>query len=338
MKRWQLRAGASDLGGLEWQDVPTSEPGPGQVRVRVRAAALNRRDQMVLERKYFGDPDHAAIVPLSDAAGEVDAIGPGVTLWRVGDRVTSVYLNNWPHGRPRGDTGAGPGSAGEAGWLAEQVVVPAERITRAAATLDFAEAATLVCAGLTAWNALTCGRRVGPGDRVLTMGSGGVSVFAAQFARLLGATVIATTGSDDKADRLRALGAGEVLNYHRDKAWGKAAFDRFGGVDQVVNIGGAGALDQALAAVRFGGEIATIGFLAGEAEKPLDVETLLFRNATIRGLTVGSVALHEAMVAAVDASGLKPTIGQRFAFAAAPDAFRGQLSPDAFGKTVIEFG
>jgi NADPH:quinone reductase-like Zn-dependent oxidoreductase len=336
MRRWVLKAGATDLGGLVVEEVTPPEPGPGEVRIRVRAVSLNRRDQMVLDGGYGRTPGRD-LVPISDGAGEIDAVGPGVTNWAPGDRVAAMYFANWFSGPPNGLMGLGLGAGDEDGMLADYVVLPAERMVRVPATLDFAQAATLPCAALTAWNALYGDRPVGPGSKVLVLGTGGVSLFALLLARAAGAQVIATSSQDAKLERLRALGAADVLNYRDTADWGGVVFDRSGGVDKVVEVGGAGTLNQSLAALAYGGEVAIVGFLAGGGGPP-EPYHLMGKGATIRGIAVGSVSMFAAMAQAMDDAGLKPPIDRRFRFDEAREAYRTQASPDVFGKIVIDLG
>ena len=333
MRRWILKAGATELDGLIQEETATPKPGPGEVLVRVRAVSLNRRDQMTLDGQY-GRVEGRDLVPLSDGAGEIEAVGTGVDMWAVGDRVVSVYLRKWVYGPPHLDVGLGLGAGDEDGMLAEQVVLAADRVVRMPATLDFAEAATLPCAGLTAWNAVHGAVPAGPGSRVLILGSGGVSLFAFLFARAAGAIVAATTGAPAKADRLRAMGVSDVVNYRDIVEWGAAIFERTGGVDKVVDVGGVGSLNQALAAIRPGGEIATMGFMAQGGDVP-DPMLLIGKAANIRGVGVGSVEMFGAMARAIDDMGLKPLVGERFSFDQAREAYQAQQSPEMFGKIVL---
>lgn len=332
MRRWILKAGATDLDGLVLEDAERPEPGPGEVRIRVRAVSLNYRDQLVLRMPQLWRLPGRHLVPVADGAGEIDAVGAGVDRWSVGDRVTNVYFKNWIDGPPHADMGMGLGSRDEDGMLAEYVVLPAERVTRAPKSVAFSEASTLPCAALTAWSGLYGDHPIGPGSKVLVLGTGGVSLFALFFARAAGAEVFATTGQEAKRARLLELGARDVVNYRETPEWGKSVFERTGGVDKVIDA--AGSLNGSLSALRPGGEVAIMGlFTSDGAPDPLQ---LLGKGAIIRGIAVGSATAHEAMVRAIEAQGIKPPIGHRFRFEDAKAAYEAQSSPDLFGKIVIE--
>ena len=336
MRRWILKAGTTDLDGMVMQDAPMPEPGPGQVRVRVHAASLNYRDQLVLQ-----DPGELwrlpgrDLVPVADGAGEIDATGPGVDAWAVGERVAPLYFRDRLQGPPHPGMGMGLGSRDEDGMLAEYVVLPVERVIRAPESLSHAEAATLPCAGLTAWTALQGDRPVGLGSKVLVLGTGGVALFALVLARALGAEVIATTSQEAKKERLAALGASGAVNYRDIPEWGQAAFELTGGVDRVVNAAGTGSLNQSLAALRPGGEAAVMGLMTfGE---PLDPMLLMGKGVTVRGIAVGDAEGFKALSQAIDTHQVKPPIDRTFRFEDAKDAFRAQSSPELFGKIVIDF-
>lgn len=339
MRRWILRAGAADLDGLLLEDAPVPEPGPGEVRVRVRAVSLNYRDQIILRGDY-GQAVTEDLVPVSDGAGEVDAVGDGVEEWSVGDRVTGLYYEGWYDGPPKPGLGFGLGSPGVDGMLAEYVVLKADRVTRMPESLSFKEAATLPCAALTAWTALNGdrpydGHRVGPGGKVLVLGTGGVSLFALILARAMGAEVFATTSREEKAGPLRALGAEDVVNYRDTPDWGQTVFERTGGVDRVVNAAGGAAVDQSVAALAYGGEMALMG-LFSHGDAPPVFPLLMAKGASIRGTAVGSAAAHEDLVRFVDETGIKPPIDRAFGFEEAKGAYRAQAGPELFGKIVID--
>lgn len=334
MRQWILKAGASGPDALELRDVAVPEPGPGQVRVRVRAASLNRRDQFVLS-----DPNYRAacrdLVPVSDGAGEVDALGEGVEAWSVGDRVVSLYFRGWVNGPPHADMGEGLGSLDEDGMLAEHVILPASRIARAPASLDHGQAATLPCAALTAWNALHGDHPVGRGSTVIVLGSGGVSLFSLLLARAAGARVLATTSREDRRHQLSALGASDdVLDYRTTPQWGHAVFERTGGVDRVVDALGWGELGQSLAALRPGGEVAVMGLFSSAGDPP-DPALLLGRALVVRGIAVGNAQDYAAMSAFIDAHQVQPPIARIFAFDDAREAYAAQESGELFGKVVI---
>jgi NADPH:quinone reductase-like Zn-dependent oxidoreductase len=334
MKRWVLKAGATDSNDLVLEDVPLPEPGPNEVRVRVHAVSLNYRDQLVLKdtsgRLRLPGRD---LVPVSDGAGEIDAVGSDVAEWRVGERVASLYFRDRLHGQSHANMGYGLGSADEDGMLAEFVVLPAKRVTRVPESLNFAEAATLPCAALTAWNALQGPSPIGPGNKVLVLGTGGVSLFALTFARALGAEVFATTSQDSKKQRLAELGVREILNYCDNPEWGQTVYEHTTGMDRVVNPAGAGSINQSLAAVRYGGEVAIMGLMTfGEA---INSPVLMAKEAIIRGIAVGSGDDFSAVSRLIDTNQIKPLIDQIFSFQDTREAYRRQVSSNVFGKLVI---
>lgn len=334
MRRWMLKAGVTDVDGMMLEDVPAPVPGPGEVRLRVHAVSLNYRDQFVLTDPNWRVPGRD-LVPVSDGAGEIDAVGPDVDGWAVGDRVTPLYFRNWISGLPSADTGFGLGSRDEDGLLAEYVVLPASRLARAPESLDFAGAATLPCAALTAWSALKGDRPIGEDSQVLVLGTGGVSLFALVLARAAGADVIATTSQDAKRPLLEALGASDVVNYRDAPEWGQAVFDRTNGVDRVVNSVGSSAMNQSLTALRRGGEVSLLGLFSVTGES-LDPSLILFKGAVVRAVAVGSAEAHAELVRFIDANGVKPPIGRRFRFEDVKDAYKAQSASDVFGKIVID--
>lgn len=332
MRRWILKAGATDLNGLEMQEAPRPEPGPGEVRIRVHAVSLNFRDQIVVKDLHWRLPDRD-LVPVSDGAGEIDAVGSGVTAWSVGDKVVGLMFKDWPSGPPHQGIGMGLGSLGEDGMLSEYVVLPAERVAKAPASLDMAQAATLPCAGVTAWSALYGDRPVKAGDKVLVLGSGGVALFALLLAHGAGAQVTATSSQDDKLERMRALGATGLVNYKTSPEWGQAVLQQTGGgVDKVID--SVGNLNQSLTAVRPGGEIAVMGLMGSDG--PPNPALLMGKAVSIRGVVVGNAEAYRALAEAVDTHALKPPIHKRFAFDDAKAALEAQASPDLFGKIVVE--
>ncbi|MFD9733359.1 NAD(P)-dependent alcohol dehydrogenase [Umezawaea sp. NPDC059074] len=334
MRKWVLEPGITGLDALVLKESPVPEPGPGQVRVAVKAASLNYRDQILLHGRW-GITIEEEVVPLGDASGVIDAVGPGVEEWRVGDRVLGIYHGGWIDGPPPAEVGFGLGSPGQDGVLAEYIVLNADRVTRMPSTLDFVEASTLPCAALTAWSALTGDKPVRAGQRVLTLGTGGVSLFALQLALAMGAEVTALTGQDVKASRLLDLGATDVINYRTTPNWGEVVHSATGGMDKVVNTDGGNALTQSLAAVSAGGEIAFVGlFSEGDAPPPLLV--LMTKAASIRGVAVGSATAFTQLIDFVDQHGIKPVVRSTFAFEDAKAAYTAQAGADVFGKIVVE--
>jgi NADPH:quinone reductase-like Zn-dependent oxidoreductase len=339
MKRWVLRGNGGAPARLDLQSVPIPEPGPGQVRLRVHAAALNSRDLAVRENRY-GLPSAPDLVPLSDGAGIIDAVGPDVERWVPGDRVITVYFDGWPDGAPGPQMGQGLGSGAENGVLAEYAILAADRIVRAPASLSLTEAATLPCAALTAWTAIRGNRpyrarELGPDDTVLVLGTGGVSLFTVQLAGLLGARVWVATGSPGKRRQLEKLGVAGVVDHGHAGRWGRDVFDRTGGAQLVVNTVGGGSLDQAIAAVGYDGEIAYLGLFDFAGAAP-DLLSLMGKGASIRGVAVGSAAAAGDLVAAVDKHGLEPVIDRVVDFADAPQAYDRHAQRDSFGKIVVE--
>ncbi len=337
MKRWIVKAGSTSLDGLVREDVATPEPGPGEVRVKVRAVSLNRRDHLLLTGAFqVAEQD---FVPVSDGAGEIDALGAGVEGWSFGERVSGAYFPGWKDGPPVENMGWGLGSPGQNGLLAEYAILPADRLTRTPRTLSFDEAATLPCAALTAWTALNGDRPytdpVKPGDKVLVTGTGGVSLFALLLAKAAGASVIATTGDDAKSDKVTALGGSGVVNYRDVANWGEVARERFGAFDRVVDAAGPGALDQSIAALAAGGEVALMG-LYEFADKSPDFIALMMKGGSIRGTSVGSAAAYRDLAAFIDAHEIKPPIARTFAFDDAKAAYRAANAGEDFGKIVIK--
>jgi NADPH:quinone reductase-like Zn-dependent oxidoreductase len=310
-------------------------PGRGEITVRLHASSLNFHDYLVVTGKIPADDDR---IPMSDGAGVVTAVGPGVTEFSAGDNVVSTFFPDWHGGEPTVDLlRAVPGDRAD-GYAREAVTAPATSFTRAPRGYSHAEAATLTCAGLTAWRALVVNGNLKAGDVVLTQGTGGVSIFALQLAKAAGATVISTTSNADKAARLKALGADHVINYKDDADWGRTAKKLTGGrgVDHVVEIGGAGTVEQSIRASRLGGHISLIGVLAGYVG-PINTALLMSMQIRLVGITVGARQHQQDMIRAIEANGIKPVLDQSFALEKLADAFRRQESNQHFGKIVVEW-
>ena len=337
MKAIRTGANPSTLDALELAklDGPPA-PGPGEISVAIKASSLNYHDYAVVAGML---PAPQGRIPMSDGAGEVTAVGEGVTEFAVGDRVVSTFFPEWLDGEPPTSAFTRVPGDGIDGFACEAVTMPASAFTRAPDDYSHAEAATLTCAGLTAWRALFVDYQVKPGDTVLVQGTGGVSIFALQFAKAAGARVIATSSSDEKLERVLQMGADETINYREVEAWGPKALELTGGrgVDCVVEIGGAGTLDQSMMAARVGGHIALIGVLAGFAG-PVQTALLFSKNLTVQGLTVGSRAMQQDMIRAMEANGILPVISDTFALADLADAFRHQAAGRHFGKIGVEIG
>lgn len=310
-------------------------PGPGEISVRLHASSLNYHDFAVVSGMW--GPSEPRI-PMADGAGEVIAVGEGVDEFAVGDHVVSTFFPDWLDGEPRVEGFATVPGDGIDGYARELVTARATAFTRAPQGWSHAEAATLTTAGLTAWRALMADGALKPGDSVLVQGSGGVSIFALQFAKLAGATVIATSSSAAKLERLTAMGADHVINYRENPVWGETARALSGGrgVDHVIDVGGPATLAQSMAAVRVGGHIAVIGILSGVAGE-LPLVPALLKQIRLQGVLVGSRAQQQAMIRAIDANGLRPVIDRRFALEEIVAAFRYQESNQHFGKICLEF-
>ena len=337
MKAYVVQQGATDLGGLRQVQRPEPKAGAREVLVRVRATSLNFRDQAILAGRYFGGPVNRDMIPLSDGAGEVVSVGPGVTRFKSGDRVAATFFQVWIDGSPSRPHAA-LGHTDLDGMLAEYAVFHEDGLVAVPSSLSFEEAATLPCAGVTAWNALmVAGNRVKPGDTVLCMGTGGVSIFALRFAKTAGARVIITSSSDEKIERARTLGAFAGVNYKRHPDWEKQVQELTGGrgVNHVVEVGGVGTLARSFQTLGFGGKVALIGVLAG-LTGDANPRGLMLIGGSLHGIFVGNRRMFEDMNAAIEVNQIRPVIDKVFPFEQAADAYRHQQSGNFLGKIVIK--
>ncbi|MFJ3076370.1 MULTISPECIES: zinc-dependent alcohol dehydrogenase family protein [unclassified Pseudomonas] len=323
-------------GGYDKVEVGTCEaaaPKPGEITVQLHASSLNYHDFAVVSGMW--GPSERRI-PMADGAGEVTAVGAGVSEFKVGDNVVSTFFPDWLDGQALVEGFASVPGDGIDGYARAKVTARATSFTLAPQGYSHAEAATLTTAGLTAWRALMSDDHLKPGDTVLVQGTGGVSIFALQFAKLAGATVIATSSSDAKLERLKALGADHLINYKGTPAWGEKVRELTGnrGVDHVIEVGGPATLEQSMIAARIGGHISLIGILTGVAGQ-LPLVQALVRQIRLQGVLVGNRAQQQAMVRAIDANGLRPVVDKHFELEQIVEAFRYQESNRHFGKICL---
>ena len=337
MKAYEIQEFGID--NLTVVDRPTPEPKGGEVLVKFHAASLNYRDVMVVSGTYNPKMKRPA-VPLSDGAGEITAVGDDVTKWKVGDRVMPIFAQRWLDGdssEEKRRTSLGAGLPWD-GVLREYGTFSQESVVRIPEHLSYEEAATLPCAALTAWNAVEFSGKVKPGESVLTLGTGGVSIFAAQFAKLSGARVISTSGSNEKIEKLHELGIAETVNYREREDWDKAVVEITGkpGVDHVVEVGGAGTLAKSINAVRIGGHVAMIGALTGAAG--FNPTTVFMKAIRLQGIYTGPRSMFEDMNKAVSVNQMRPVIDRVFEFDEVNEALKYMESGAHFGKIVVKIG
>jgi NADPH:quinone reductase-like Zn-dependent oxidoreductase len=321
---------------LTFEQAPIPRPADREVLVRVRATSLNRRDVYVLKGQY-PMPPRPALVPLSDGAGEVASVGAAVTRFKAGDRVAAAFFQRWLHGRPTADTPSSALGGQLDGMLSEYVCLSEEGLVAIPEGYSYEEAATLPCAAVTAWNGLVTRGRMRPGDNVLVLGTGGVSIFGLQLAAAAGARVIVTSSSDEKLAHAAKLGAAVTINYARTPEWSGAVRAATGGVGvhQVLEVGGAGTLPQSLASLAPGGHIALIGGLAGFGGD-IPAMALLHGNATVGGIYVGSRANFEALNAFIGQHRIRPVIDRVYALDEAMAAYQRMEAGQHLGKIVIK--
>lgn len=330
MKVFEVMAGSSSLEGLVAAERPMPEPGPTEVLVRMHAASLNFRDIAIVRGKYIGGPVTRNTIPLSDGAGVVEAVGEAVTSFAAGDRVTATFFQGGPMqtlGSPLDGT------------LAEYGVFDQSGLLKLPDELSFEQAATLPCAGVTAFNALFEGKGLRPGETVLTLGTGGVSIIALQLAKAAGARVIITSSSNEKLEKARALGADVTINYREQPEWETAVQEATGGqgADHVIELGGVGTLPHSYQCVGYEGEIKLIGVLT-LPEGDLSPYPLMFKSASLRGIFVGRRHLFVDLLRAVAQNGIEPVIDKVFPFDEAVAAYEYMASAQHFGKIVVRIG
>jgi NADPH:quinone reductase-like Zn-dependent oxidoreductase len=332
VKAYEINPATAD-GVLRLVDRPDPKPEAGEVLVRIRAASLNYRDLLVADNAYGVSTNN--LIPLSDGAGEIIALGAGATKHRISDRVAGAFYPDWISGPiTAGNKKRGLGGTID-GVLAEYLVLGEDALIPVPQHLSFEEAATLPCAALTAWNALTEISRLRPGQSILLQGTGGVSIFALQFAKAMGAQVFHISSSREKLARLREMGADHVLNYRENPDWDSQVLSLTNGrgVDVVVEVGGPGTLERSFRAVRVDGSIVTIGFVGGGAE--INPRMIIGRAIRLTGISVGSADMFNDMNRAIALHGLRPVVDEVFPFERAADAYAKLRAGRHFGKVVI---
>lgn len=327
------------LDRLEVVDAPDPSPAPGEVLVRMRAVSLNYRDLLMVNGIYGRAPGMGGpITPFSDGCGVVEATGEGVTRVKPGDRVATLFFQGWISGPPtlaKLSTSLGfpiPGAG------RELAVFSADGVSKVPDFLTDDEVSTLPCAALTAWRGLFEDARLKPGDTVVLQGTGGVSIFGLQFAHAAGCRTIVTSSSDEKLQRAKALGADHLVNYKTTPEWSKAVREATAGVgaDVILEVGGAGTIEQSMRAIRIGGHIAIIGVVAGQGN-PFNPASLIGNSAKLQGLSVGSRDMFEAMCRAMEQHRIRPVVDKVYPWTEARAAFQAMQGGEHFGKIVLEF-
>ena len=324
--------GLDNLAILKKED---PKPKRGEVLVRWHATSLNFHDYLVA---VGGIPVPEGRIPMSDGAGEIESVGEDVHEWKPGDKVMSLFFPNWLDGRPDFRKMVLVNGETVDGFITEKSCVAATSLTRMPKGYSYAEAATLPCAAATAWRGLMVEGGLRAGQSVLIQGSGGMSIFALQFAKAAGASVFATTSSPEKAERLKEMGAEAVVNYKEDPKWGKTVFKiSNGGVDHTLDVGGGSTMRNSIEAVKIDGHISSIGILGNGRKGEITFPKLFFKHIRLIGIAVGSKKMQEDMIEAIDINGIKPIIDKSFSFDQLADAFRHQESGQHFGKIVLEW-
>ena len=323
------------LDNLAIQDNPATQPKAGEISVKWHATSLNFHDYLVA---VGGIPVTEGRIPMSDGAGEIIAVGEGVSNWKAGDKVMSLFFPNWLDGKPTLPKTRFVNGETVNGFITQQSCVPATSVTKIPNGYTYGEAATLPCAAATAWRGLMVEGGLQAGDSVLVEGTGGMSIFALQFAKAAGAKIYATTSSPEKAERLKSMGVEAVINYKEDPKWGKTLFKLSGGgIDHVLDVGGGSTMRNSIEAVKIGGHISSIGILGNGRKGEITFPKLFFKHIRLIGIAVGSKVMQEQMVEAININGIKPIIDKSFGFDQLADAFRYQESGQHFGKIVLEW-
>src|ERR1700722_14856383 len=335
MRAYQLPKGGAGIEALAPVERPDPKPGHRQVLVKVRACSLNFRDLGIVRGSYRV-PVRDNVIPLSEGAGEVSEVGPGVSRFKAGDRVAGNFFQRWQGGEPAADVHVSALGGGIDGMLADYAVLEEDGVVKIPSHLSLEEGATLPCAGVTAWHAMVEHAKLKAGDTILLQGTGGVSIFGLQFAHAMGVRAIITSSSDEKLKHAQKLGAAFGINYKTTPDWEKAAMEFTGGagVDHVIEVGGAATLARSFGAIRVGGKISMIGGLSGGATE-LNPGLIFSRRANVQGISVGSAQMFLAMARAIEVNAIKPVIDKVFAFADAREAYRHMASGAHFGKIVI---
>ncbi|MBW4629264.1 MAG: NAD(P)-dependent alcohol dehydrogenase [Brasilonema octagenarum HA4186-MV1] len=336
MKVWEVQS-KEGLEALTLVEKPEPQPKAGQVLLKMRAASLNYRDLLTVKGAY-GSKQKLPFIPLSDGVGEVVDVGEEVTRVKVGDRVAGIFMQTWLEGEFSADKSKSALGGAIDGILAEYVTLDEDGVVHVPEHLSDEEAASLPCAAVTAWNALTTDGKLKAGDTILIQGTGGVSLFALQFGKIMGVKVIATSSSDLKLEKLKELGASELINYKTTQNWDEKVWQLTNevGVDRVIEVGGAGTFNKSLRAVRYGGYISFIGVLSGFSA---DVSTtsILHKGITVQGIYVGSRAMFEAMNKGIALHGIKPIVDRVFPVEEARQALEYMESGAHFGKIALRF-
>ena len=334
MKAWRIVAG-SQIAGLTLADEKPRALGPHDVRLRPLAASLNFRDMMIVNGWYplaGKDP----LVLGSDAAGEVVETGSAVTRFKVGDRVATSFFPDWVEGRATRAKMSSALGGGGTGVLAQEIVLGEHALVKSPSHLDFAQASTLPCAGVTAWHALFVAGQIKPGETVVLLGTGGVSIWALQLAKAAGARVIITSSSDEKLARARTLGADDTINYKQTPDWDNEVLRLTGGAgaDLVLEVGGSQTIMKSISSTRLGGTVAVIGAVSGPGAA-LEPMSLIASAVRLQGIYVGSREMHEALARFVEVAGIRPVVDNVFAFEELPQACGHFLGGKHFGKVVV---